>query len=235
MIALFLTLLVAATGCEGDAMAQQRVPPNWGRSYPLTTLSGNEQELARVELDHSADFTVMLGNIAEMRNQITLATNRILVSNGGVSDEQTVINSVRGTVLHVAARSVVVRSMQDPRTLIIGANTLRYHAQLALGRPSLHSYAEDEMTLTGNASLQIPLRPWTHSVKIAAYPAASAADYAVRQLFVGTAGTALEANFRDLTDFADPQPLVPTANTLLVAGNVAAPQVFFIVEQFWFQ
>lgn len=216
-------------------MPVRKVAPNWGRSFQLAALQSNEQEVARVEVEHPQDFVVMLGNIGEMTHQFVLCNNRIQMANGGVADEQLIINSVRGTVLHVAARSVIVRSSQDPRTNAVD-NTLRYHAQIAPGRPSLHEYSGDELTLTGATNLEVQLKPWTHSVKIAAYPAASlaAANYQVRQTFRPVGGApVLVANFRDLAEFATPQPLGSNANTLVIAGVVAAPQVFFIVTQYW--
>jgi hypothetical protein len=236
--------LLAAFACEGsESMA---TPINWGKGYEISYLRSSPQEMARVELPESRDLTIMLGDPAEIRNYATQCDCSITVGNGGTSYELKLNSSVRGTVLHVVARSVVVRAQL--RNVAISDNPppggvfkSRFAVQVGLGSPSRHQITHARTVATPGTTY-IPLMPWSHSVAIVSVPEGSGtgggpgtiSNLHVSQVNIDPGGNSPVATTHLLTQFGLglPIPLVPLANALSVNNVGGSNQDIYITEFF---
>lgn len=118
---------------------RRAVPPNWGRSFPMSTAYGFDQELARVELPVPRDMTIMLGDPASTFLANYGPTCTIQYGIGGTAAITQLTQSLLGTVYHVVAQSVVVRARMEQTevdTSLLFASNARVQAMVGIGRPS---------------------------------------------------------------------------------------------------
>jgi hypothetical protein len=170
----------------------------------------------RVQLPTSADIILTLGDPTQYDYPIQFDW-QISISNGGTSNNLKLRSSIRGQVVHVVASNVVVRA-QQAGTIPAGTKT-RISAMAALGSPFRHCIARHTLMGAGQAGSVVQLKPFTHSIKIAAYPASAVALATVRQKYRLPTGANYVTGTRALADYATEQALDPTANEIEIING----------------
>lgn len=203
---------------------RHNVKPNWGRSFPLSSLaSGNQVELVRLDMQESRDVTLYLGDISA-GNPCFPELYHITYANGGTSAEIDVLGSMVGSVMHVVASNVVVRGEKYgplAATAIPNASP-RITAMAALGRPYPSAVFASIGLGAGPATTLVisPLPAWTTRLQIQSWPAG--ANALVNLLYTDSGATKHYAVFHQpIEQYAEPQLISPlvTQVELVTAGT----------------
>jgi hypothetical protein len=218
-----LAFMLAAT--MGPSMKKQ--PPNWGRSFPLSALTtGNTVELVRLDLETSHDVTLYLGDIGSSANPTHPEIFNVSFANGGTSMDFEVLGAMVGSVVHVVAKTVIVRAQKYPAVAGIIPNVSpRVSAMAALGRPFRNAQRVDANVGAGTTFLMVPLMaPWTSQLQITSWP--SGAGALVNVLYIDTVGTKHYADFQKPIElFADPQYISPLCNAVEIVTALTGVRV----------
>jgi hypothetical protein len=166
--------LLAACGGTIPMGVQRKVPPNWGRSYPMqnTAPTGPDVELVRLELDESRDVTLYLNDGSNTLSYPNLNEMHIRFGNGGTARELSVFPSVLGSVIHVVASSVFVHAYNYSASAPTNElGSLRVSAMAGLGRPSettrrLYNDANSNNQVAAASNRDFILDPWTFAAQI---------------------------------------------------------------------
>lgn len=226
-------------------MPIRTVPPNWGKSY---LAARGEVEYIRVSLEphapQSRDFTVYLGDPSQEFTVFNDAPYQFTIGNGGTASVLDVLASIRGTVVHVVCRELMVRGDTSPTEAVPASAQYKYQAHAALGRP--HTQIRTQPITHSDAPglvLNFPLSPYSVRAWFEGMPAGAAiADTTVEQVYRNLGGDtviwpSIGAMPPDvLSQWAAPRPLDPRTNVLRVTIGAAAvfPGIdFYLCEEIY--
>lgn len=192
----------------GGGPPRRNATPNWGRSYPMSAVYGSEQEIARVDLPVPRDMTIMLGDTASMFviGSHALPVVTIQYGTGGTANQTLIPATVRGSIYHVIAQSVVVRAIIKQSEATAAPNA-RFQAMVGLGRPSTLTHTEriDVPAMGAGVDTDVKLLPWVTSIEIRPeYTVTPATAPTIRWLSIVDGGTTDAVNRVKIADFADP-------------------------------
>ena len=217
------------------------VKPNWGRSAPVVraAAAGPPVELIRVQLPEPTDFTIYIGNITDdlvdqrvvfagadsvIENQWTLSWG-----NGGTMREHRDFQTVRGTVVHVAASSIILTQPNRITPTIPDSvlAQLRISAMAAVGRPTPYTkraeLAVGTALISAGETAYVRLSPWATDVLIMSSVASAGGDPAlvdVTQMFRdSTPANSHQSIAMSLSSYATKRGLSQFANVLQLVNN----------------
>lgn len=221
----------------GGGPPRRNAVPNWGRSYPMASVYGSEQEIARVDLPVPRDMTIMLGDIASMFliGTHALPVVTIQYGTGGTANQTQIASTVRGSIYHVIAQSVVVRAFiaQSEAT---PASNARFQAMVGLGRPSTQTITHrvDVPAMGAGVDTDVRLLPWVNRISIRPdYTVTPATQPEIRWLAITEGGATSAVNNLDISDFAAPVwiPYGSTNGIRIVNNDANGFQAY--VTQYW--
>lgn len=213
-----------------------RRPPNYGRSFAVAALLGNEQEVARVELPKPTDFLVQLGDTGSefILTPGNMPYVNVLYGNGGIGNTTRLQPTVRGSVYHVTASTVIVRAILPQDEFILSSEG-RFSANIGFGRPSQGLYSEAVEVSAGGPAIDIPLLPWTTHVQITAFDNNAAINNTTYR-YLGVTPTAVNAfgaAARDVAQLVEKQPIPYFMANTLQLDNTSGQVSRLEVTQYW--
>lgn len=243
--AIAVLLLVAAfwfylfyTFVGSDMPVLRKPPPNWGRSFPMQRSSGPEVQLVRLDLPQAADVTLYLNEGVNLLTYANLNEFHVSFGSGGTARSLTLIASVRGTVLHVVAATVEVRSQITAQSFVPDnqLSQLRVSAMAGLGRPytsQRYLLGEDNPlnNINPSSSRDFLIDGWVTAAQITLQLAAAALSTAVTvtEIHRNPLGDTTLVIAQPVANYASPKVLNPLCNVIRVAnGNAGVGQVIYV-------
>lgn len=202
--------------------------PNWGRSYPVQRTEGPPVELVRLRFDTPRDITLYLNANQQLLGYPNLNPVSISFGSGGTASTFQLQTSVLGTVLHVVAQTIDVRSPAftpypvDDDEL----SQLRVSAMAGLGRPTPHERrlfndANSNPNIAPGASQDWELDAWVYGVKVNTEVGAGATltGVTVQEVNVMPPGETLIGFPSAATEWTAGRVLHPLTNVLRVVNG----------------
>lgn len=231
----------------------------WGRSVPVTPASALEAELVHLEFDEPKELVLYLNDPNYRFLYPNTNVFNIYSGNGHTSMLQEQVASVRGTVLSLSARTLIVRTRTDPAGYepgstggaVAGDASIRLSAAAALGSPSLSERVIYDNKATAfavvapAASRYFKLSAWSTHAQVLAQPSNTGTltdDQLYDQIEVSE-WLALEkgGSFTFVTaagigargaQYRQMRPLAPMTNQLRVKNNTAQDIYVQLAERF---
>ena len=204
----------------------KKPPPNWGRSYPMQNKSGDgpKLELVRLDLDTPHDVTLYLNDGAHTLSYPNLNSVQVTFGTGGTSREFSVFPAVLGSVIHVAASQVIVRSgnyTADAPDNELGG--LRVSAMAGIGRPAptqrrLYNDLNSNNIVQPGTDTDFILDSWTTAIQLSLQltGAAAAASVTVSEINRNPLGDTVLVVAQPVTNYANAKTIHPYCNVIRV-------------------